>query len=119
MKRAARLLTPLFSLLLMSVTRLLAQGPALTPGDSLVMGSIPPVPAYLADTAGRYGSYRSATLLDWNPSEREMLISTRFGDVPQLHLVKDPGAARQQLTFFQDAVTVGASPRKTMITPCL
>jgi len=46
MKRAARLLTPLFSILLMSVTRLLAQGPALTPGDSLVMGSIPPVPAY-------------------------------------------------------------------------
>jgi|SRR5882762_149212 len=112
MKRAARLLTPLFSLLLMSVTRLLAQGPALTPGDSLVMGSIPPVPAYLADTAGRYGSYRSATLLDWNPSEREMLISTRFGDVPQLHLVKDPGAARQQLTFFQDAVTVGRFPTK-------
>jgi dipeptidyl aminopeptidase/acylaminoacyl peptidase len=112
MKHSARLLTPLFSILLMSVMPVFAQGPVLTPGDSLVMGSIPPVPAYLADTAGRYGSYRSATLLDWNPSRREMLISTRFGDVPQLHLVKGPGAARQQLTFFQDAVTVGRFPPK-------
>jgi len=37
---------------------------------------------------------------DWNPLRREMLISTRFGDTPQLHLVKSPGGARQQLTFL-------------------
>ena len=57
--------------------------------------------------AGRYGAYRSAGLADWNPAKREMLIATRFGDTPQLHLVSAPGGARQQLTFFPDAVTNG------------
>src|SRR5947209_6032278 len=36
-----------------------------------------------------------------------MLISTRFGDTNQLHLVKMPGGAREQLTFFADAVSGG------------
>ena len=49
--------------------------------------------------------YRGANFADWNPVRREMLISTRFGDVPQLHLVKMPGGARQQLTFYADSVT--------------
>ena len=46
-------------------------------------------------------------MADWSPVAREMLIATRFGDVPQLHLVKAPGGARQQLTFFADAVRTG------------
>src|SRR5258708_7261849 len=36
-----------------------------------------------------------------------MLIATRFGDTPQLHLVKTPGGERQQLTFFADSVGSG------------
>src|SRR5437899_11476723 len=36
-----------------------------------------------------------------------MLIATRFGDTPQLHLVKMPGGERQQLTFFADSVGSG------------
>jgi Tol biopolymer transport system component len=36
-----------------------------------------------------------------------MLIATRFGDTPQLHLVRTPGGARHQLTFYSDAVTNG------------
>jgi dipeptidyl aminopeptidase/acylaminoacyl peptidase len=33
-----------------------------------------------------------------------MLIVTRFADVPQVHLVKMPGGARNQLTFYADRV---------------
>jgi dipeptidyl aminopeptidase/acylaminoacyl peptidase len=110
MKRSAWMLISLFLTLLTTVEPTPAQDSALAPGENLVVDGIPPVPMTLADTAGRYGSYRGATLLDWNPSQREMLISTRFGDVPQLHLVKGPGAARQQLTFFQDAITTGRFP---------
>ena len=69
--------------------------------------NVPKIPASMAETAGRYGAYRSAGLADWNPAKREMLIATRFGDTPQLHLVSAPGGARQQLTFFPDAVTNG------------
>ena len=69
------------------------------------MDGVPKIPASLAETAGRYGSYRSAILADWSPARREMLMATRFGDAPQLHLVKMPGGERQQLTFFPDSVT--------------
>jgi hypothetical protein len=39
---------------------------------------------------------------------REMIIGTRFGNTYQAHLVKMPGGARQQLTFFPEPV-YGAS----------
>jgi dipeptidyl aminopeptidase/acylaminoacyl peptidase len=68
---------------------------------------VPAIPASLVETAGRYGSFRNATLADWSPTQREMLIATRFADTAQLHLVKMPGGERQQLTFFADAVGNG------------
>jgi dipeptidyl aminopeptidase/acylaminoacyl peptidase len=82
-----------------------AQEAIITPPDNLIVDRVPKIPASIADVAGRYGSYRSATLLDWHPTQREMLISTRFADTPQLHLVKMPLGERQQLTFFPDAVS--------------
>jgi dipeptidyl aminopeptidase/acylaminoacyl peptidase len=50
----------------------------------------------------RYNNVRSATLLDWHPVKREILIATRFADVPQIHRVAMPGGARTQLTFLPD-----------------
>jgi len=103
-----RLTTVLFLMVLMVAPRLAkAQEATITPGENLVVDGVPAIPASLAETAGRYGSYRTATIADWSPVAREMLIATRFGDVPQLHLVKTPGGARQQLTFFADAVRTG------------
>ena len=84
-----------------------AQEAVIAPGENLVVDGVPQIPAALADTAGRYGSYRGASFADWHPVRREMLIATRFGDTPQLHLVKMPGGERQQLTFFADAVGGG------------
>jgi dipeptidyl aminopeptidase/acylaminoacyl peptidase len=72
------------------------------PGENLVIENIPAIPASIAEKANQYGEFRSAALLDWDPVKREMLISTRFADVPQIHLVKMPGGARTQLTFFPD-----------------
>ena len=84
-----------------------AQEPTISPADNLVTDGIAKIPASLAETAGRYGSFRSAGFVDWSPTGREMLIATRFAETPQLHLVKTPGGARQQLTFFADSVTNG------------
>src|SRR6266852_4810600 len=77
------------------------------PAENLVVEGVPAIPGSLVETAGRYGSFRSATLADWHPLRREMLIATRFADTAQLHLVKMPGGERQQLTFFADAVGNG------------
>lgn len=82
-----------------------AQEAVIAPADNLVVEGVPKIPASLVETAGKYGSYRSAILADWNPARREMLVATRFGDTPQLHLVKMPGGSRQQITFYPDSVT--------------
>ncbi len=82
-----------------------AQEVVITPADNLVVEGVPKIPASLVETAGQYGSYRSAILADWNPARREMLVATRFGDTPQLHVVKMPGGARQQISFYPDSVT--------------
>jgi len=80
---------------------------AVRPGDNLVVENIPPIPASLAEKVGQYGEFRFAGLLDWDPVRREMLITTRFADVPQIHLVKTPGGARLQLTFLPDRIVAG------------
>jgi len=72
------------------------------PGDNLVVENIPAVPAAIAEKANQYGEVRSAGLQDWDPIKRQMLIGTRFADVPEIHQVKMPGGDRTQLTFFPD-----------------
>ncbi|HET9262134.1 MAG TPA: prolyl oligopeptidase family serine peptidase [Vicinamibacterales bacterium] len=76
--------------------------------DNVRAEGVPPIPLELVDVVSRYGEFRSATLLDWHPRERRMLISTTFGNVPQIHEVKGPGFARIQQTFYRDGVTGGA-----------
>jgi dipeptidyl aminopeptidase/acylaminoacyl peptidase len=97
----------LFALMCIVAGSTRGQEAVIAPPESMVVDGVPKIPAALVETAGRYGSYRSATMADWNPQRREMLIATRFADTAQLHLVKMPGGARQQLTFFPDAVTNG------------
>jgi dipeptidyl aminopeptidase/acylaminoacyl peptidase len=84
-----------------------AQQGYVTPNENLVAEGVPKISASLADTAGRYLEYRAASFNDWHPERREMLISTRFGNTTQLHLVERAGAARRQITFFGDAVSRG------------
>ena len=84
-----------------------AQEPVIAPADNLIVDGVPKIPASMSEAAGKYASYRSASLADWHPTKREMLIATRFAETPQLHLVKAPGGARQQLTFFADSVGSG------------
>ena len=101
------LLVGMFASVLACAAVVVAQEAAITPPESIVADGVPAIPASLPETAGRYGAYRSASLADWNPGKREMLIATRFGDTPQLHLVSAPGGERHQLTFFPDAVANG------------
>ncbi|HXW08186.1 MAG TPA: prolyl oligopeptidase family serine peptidase [Vicinamibacterales bacterium] len=85
-----------------------AQDAVLPTPATVTAEGVPPVPLSLADAVSRYGEFRSATLLAWHPVERRILVSTVFGNVPQIHEVAGPGAARTQLTFFRDGVTGGA-----------
>ncbi len=71
---------------------------------NLVVENIPSIPPELVEKATPYLESRSASLQSWHPTRKEMLISTRFGDTPQVHRVKFPGGAREQLTFYPDRV---------------
>jgi len=90
-----------------------AQASEIVPGDNLVTDGIASIPGSIAATTNRYTEYRGATLRDWHPTERSILITTRFADTSQVHEVKFPGGARSQLTFFPDRVlTASYQPTK-------
>ena len=76
--------------------------------DNLVVEGVPPFTPELRKEVGRYLEFRVATFNNWHPQRREMLLSTRFADSLQLHLVTTPGGARRQLTFFSDPVAGGS-----------
>src|SRR5262249_9426079 len=87
---------------------IMRQAGGIVPADNLVVEHIPPMPVSLADEVSRYTEFRRAGISSWHPTKREMLIGTRFADTAQVHLVKFPGGARTQLTFFRDAARDGA-----------
>jgi dipeptidyl aminopeptidase/acylaminoacyl peptidase len=93
--------------MLLAAVYVSAQEAVIAPPENLIVDGVPQIPASLVETAGRYGSFRSANLADWRPVKREMLIATRFAETPQLHLMKMPEGARRQLTFFADSVGAG------------
>ncbi len=61
---------------------------------------MPAIPQTLADDLARYTQFREAQLIGWHPTKRQVLITTSFGNVPQMHSVAGPGLARTQLTFL-------------------
>jgi len=101
-----RLLLPLLALAL--TVPAFAEVPS-----NLVADGIPPIPDALREDVGRYLEFRAARLTGWHPLRREMLISTRFADTPQLHLVAMPGGARRQMTFRKEPVSGGSFRPKT------
>ena len=81
--------------------------------ENLVVEGVPEIPAELKTDAGRYLEFRSAVFQGWHPQRLEMLITTRFAETPQLHLLKAPGGARRQLTFQSEPVSGGGFRPKT------
>ena len=95
----------LVALLLLGTTAIAAPAPA--PSVRMVgttkLENVPPIPAGVSAAVQRFQNYRAAALQDWL-GDGSMLITTRFGATNQLHRVTAPGAARTQLTFFNEPV---------------
>jgi dipeptidyl aminopeptidase/acylaminoacyl peptidase len=70
---------------------------------NLVLENIPALDTALGDRLDDWLAVRGASFIDFLP-DGALLISTRFGDVEQLHRVATPGAAREQLTFYREPV---------------
>jgi dipeptidyl aminopeptidase/acylaminoacyl peptidase len=85
-----------------------AAAPTAAPGvpPALAVEGVPPVPPELAARLAQYQSARGASFEDWGPNG-SMLISTRFAETPQLHLLPFAGGRREQITFSDEPVTSG------------
>ena len=88
---------------------LLAPSPAVpevrTVNDgNVVLDGVPEIPPEIGRQLRRYQNTRAASVQDWTADGRGLYVTTRFGEVAQLHRVAMPGGARTQLTFFDEPV---------------
>ena len=82
---------------------------------NLTVENIPALPADLLARVDQYQNVRSAAVADWDREGKGLFISTRFGEVPQIHHVAGPGADRRQITFFKEPLgSVFVSPDKKL-----
>ncbi|NTX05514.1 alpha/beta fold hydrolase [Myxococcus sp. CA040A] len=80
-------------------------GIAPLPGQpNLWVSNVPTVPEALRQRMEQYLEARSAALLDTSDDGKQLLITTRFADTNQLHLVEMPMGARTQLTFAREPI---------------
>jgi dipeptidyl aminopeptidase/acylaminoacyl peptidase len=74
---------------------------------NLIFDNIPAPTLGSPDRLDGYLNARQAAALGFSP-KGQLLISTRFGDVDQLHLVEKPAGERRQLTFLREPITQAA-----------
>ncbi|QDP19330.1 S9 family peptidase [Sphingomonas xanthus] len=77
---------------------------------ALTATSVPAVPDALGARSRPYMEARSAGFGGWNARDRSMLISTRFGNVNQLHRVAAPLGMRRQISFEVEPLGGSWSP---------
>ena len=82
---------------------------------NLVIEGIPEIPQMVKDRMFQYQNTRSAGVRGWAADGSGIYIGTRFGETSQIHFVKKPGGARNQITFFNEPVggaSVSPDPSK-------
>lgn len=84
---------------------------SLSGNPNLLVSGVPEIPPELKEKLGQYLNARSAGLSDVAPEGDAVLITTRFGNTSQLHLVERPMGARRQLTFFEEPIAGGTFAR--------
>ncbi len=71
---------------------------------NLILEDVPAISQSIKDDLKRYQNVRSASFRGFHNGNEGLYISTRFGNVSQLHYVQSPGAARNQVTYFQEPI---------------
>ncbi len=81
--------------------------------DALVADGIPAVPDELPAETRPYMDFRTASFSGWHPTDKSMLVATRFGNTAQLHRVAGPMMDRKQISFEAEPVGGGSwAPKK-------
>ena len=83
---------------------------------NLILEDVPYVPEEIRQELKGYQNIRSASFRGFKPDNEGVFISTRFGDVGQLHVVEKPLGMRKQLTFFDEPIgSVSVQPNGELI----
>jgi dipeptidyl aminopeptidase/acylaminoacyl peptidase len=85
--------------------------PGVTPlagQPNVLVSGIPAVPPEVERRVHQYLEPRGAQLVDVSDDGKQVLISTRFAEVAQLHVVEAPMGARTQLTFTPEPIGQGS-----------
>ena len=94
-----------------AILALAAAAPAPAPAQTVerreignqILENVPVAPASIREGLAKYQNARAAGFDDW-AQNGGMIITTRFGNTNQLHVVAAPGAAREQITFYDEPV---------------
>ncbi len=82
---------------------------AVQSAPGLILDGVPPLDPSLGSRLADYLRGRDASFLTWLPDD-SLLVSTRFGDLPQVHRVSAPLGMREQLTWSTDPITAVVAP---------
>ncbi len=75
--------------------------------DTIRAEGVPAIPEAAVADLLPYENLRGGTFEDWHPTERRLLVLTRFAQTRQLHEVSMPLGSRRQLTFYDERVLGG------------
>lgn len=76
-------------------------------GETVVLDGTPEIPDQLRDRLRQYLNTRSAWIESLSDDGTTVLISTRFAETSQLHLLSQPGGSRRQVTFNDEPIRSG------------
>ncbi len=94
-----------FLLFFLSVTVLFAQRKEV---GNMITENVPEISDSLQAQLDLYNNIRTASLSGWLKKEKGMLISTRFGETNQIHLVREALGYRKQITFENEPIGWGS-----------
>lgn len=94
-------------LIFASATGSIAQENFLAVPENMTVEGVPSISSEIVNEVQPYTESRGASFQSWHPVERKMLISTRFANTSQMHMVHQPAGFRKQLTFFSESPAGG------------
>ena len=81
--------------------------------EALVADGLPSIPDELTVQTRPYMEFRTASFAGWHPTDKSMLVATRFANTTQIHRVAGPMMARKQISFEAEPVSNGQWAPKT------
>ena len=94
----------LIAALALPMTPLFADAPK---PEALLADGLPSIPDELPVQTRPYMEFRSASFAGWHPTDKSMLVATRFANTTQIHRVAGPMLARKQISFEAEPVSNG------------